>query len=164
MGGIHSLDTEGDDFPFDFHQHAFEGLGGTDAFLGGEILQSGNRSEDGKDGIQLWPSSGQEEVDALGGEENGALKTELAAPRKELGFPFFQLIHWGEAIAGEVDDRVHRGSYFSRKRIVVKRLNLRREVRMKMKSRMCFKGEGPIWDPCEDWIPNPTLFCGHLDC
>jgi hypothetical protein len=132
VGGIHPIDTEGDDFPFDFHQHALERLGGACAFLGGEILQSRNGADDGKDGIQLRASSGQEEVDAFGGEENGAFETELAAASKELGFPFFQLIHGGEAIASEVDDRVHRRDHFSPKRRVVRRGNLRREMRMKM--------------------------------
>ncbi|NDE85758.1 MAG: hypothetical protein EB056_07045 [Verrucomicrobia bacterium] len=76
-----------------------------------------------------------------------------------MGLPFFQLIQRSEAIAGEVEDLIHRRSQVSRKRRVEKRGNLTREVTIKIKFKIKIKIKKGQSSVLEENVYQGVLSC-----
>lgn len=105
--GIDPLDTEGDDLLFDADEHAVEGLMLAFAEFDGEIGQAGNGAEFGGEFLDIRRKAGDEEIDALGAEEDGAFEVPFLAAGKEMRAPVFEIVEWRELICGDVVKNRH---------------------------------------------------------
>ena len=103
-GGVNSLDPKADDLLLDFDEHSLKRLISAKALFGANGRQAGDGADDLENGIELGNCPGEEKIDSLGSEENGAFDSMVEALCFEKGFPVLQVIQRGKLVAGEVDD------------------------------------------------------------
>ena len=116
-GGVDPLDPKADDLLLDFDEHSLKRLIGAKALFGANGRQAGDGADDLENGIELRGCPGEEKIDSLGSEENGAFDSMVEALCFEKGFPVLQMIKRGKLIAGEVDDfPIHEEIFAGRER------------------------------------------------
>ena len=93
-----------DDFLLQPHPHALERLVGRQALLGCQVGEARIGAQLGDDGIDRLPRTGEEDVDALGREEDRALETERDAARGKRGLERLAVGERDELVAGNIDD------------------------------------------------------------
>ena len=103
-GGVNSLDPKADDLLLDFDEHSLKRLISAKALFGANGRQAGDGADDLENGHELGNCPGEEKIDSLGSEENGAFDSMVEALCFEKGFPVLQVIQRGKLVAGEVDD------------------------------------------------------------
>ena len=106
--GINAIDTERDDLFLQSHEHPGERLMLRLAELRLQILQAGQAAQLPQQQINLVRRSGDEQVDALGAEENGALQFPLTAQAQQACAQVPKFGQRGELIGRDVDHFVHR--------------------------------------------------------
>ena len=107
MSGVDTLDAKGDDFFFDPHQHAREGLVLAIAVFRCEILESGDAAQLRQQLLNGLLRASNEEIDPLSAQQDGSLQ----APAFALGDqPFSQRLEvceGGKFVGGDVGDDGH---------------------------------------------------------
>jgi len=111
LGGVDAGDAEGDDFAFDFDEHAVEGAVGAEALFDGDMFEAGDLSDAGEEGVDVGAFTGDEEVEAFGAEEDGAAEMVEGAELGELGAEVGEVLEGGELVGGDVEDEGHVSNF-----------------------------------------------------
>ena len=103
-----AVDSEGDDFLFDLHQHAIERLILVCAFLGLKVSEGEIRSEEIDEQMNGFRRTGDEKVDPFVTEQHGALQIQFACSPTNGGLPIFKVVQRDKLVAGDINDRRFR--------------------------------------------------------
>ena len=106
-GGIDALDAERDDLLLEPHQHAGEGLMVGLAVFRRQVREARQGAEFGEEQFNAVRGAGDEQVDALGAEQDRAPQVPAAAEFEQAGAQRAKLAERRELVGGEVDDAVH---------------------------------------------------------
>lgn len=106
--GIDAFNAERDDFLFDAHEHPVERLVIAFAEFNGEISEPRDGTELGSEFFDARRETGDEEIDAFGAEEDGALEIPFLAAGKEVRAQLFEVVERRELVCSDVVEHRHR--------------------------------------------------------
>ena len=104
IAGPHAFDTESDDLAFDFDEKSAERLVVAHALLGIEVGQQRVAAEMADELLDTFARPGQNEVDALGTQQNRSLQVPRRTYRPQFRTPLRQPVERREPVGGDVHD------------------------------------------------------------